>query len=237
MKEIQVVNHEGIFVTDSREVAEMTGIRHDNLTSKIKGYVEVLTTSNLRALDFFIESTYTDGKGEERPCYLLTRKGCDMVANKMTGKKGVLFTAEYVTAFEKMEKQIQELPKLSKELQAIFVIDGKQQQLETKINDLENSMPLFNIECKELQSVVRKVGIQTLGGKDAPAYKDNSLRGKVYSDIQSQLRREFGVDKYEAIKHSQIEAAKEIVQEYRAPQVLLNSIMTVNNQVSIGTSL
>ncbi len=44
-------------------------------------------------VDFFILSTYQDSKGETRPCYLLTKKGCDMVANKMTGEKGVLFTA------------------------------------------------------------------------------------------------------------------------------------------------
>ena len=30
-----------------------------------------------------------------------------MVANKLTGEKGVLFTAEYVTRFEEMEKQLQ----------------------------------------------------------------------------------------------------------------------------------
>ena len=29
-----------------------------------------------------------------------------MIANKLTGKKGVLFTAAYVTAFEKMHEQL-----------------------------------------------------------------------------------------------------------------------------------
>lgn len=62
--------------------------------------------SNFGLVDFFIPSTYKDGKGETRPCYLLTKKGCDMVANKMTGEKGVLFTAAYVTAFEKMRDTI-----------------------------------------------------------------------------------------------------------------------------------
>lgn len=49
-------------------------------------------------------------KGETRPCYLLTKKGCDMVANKMIGDKGILFTAEYVTAFENMKDIIQSNP-------------------------------------------------------------------------------------------------------------------------------
>nr|DAG22186.1 MAG TPA: KilAC domain protein [Caudoviricetes sp.]DAG32329.1 MAG TPA: KilAC domain protein [Caudoviricetes sp.] len=61
---------------------------------------------NFSLSDFFIPSTYTDSKGEQRPCYLLTKKGCDMVANKLTGEKGVLFTAAYVTAFEKMRREL-----------------------------------------------------------------------------------------------------------------------------------
>lgn len=74
------------------------------------GYISIIKESNdpkIGAVDFFIESTYQDAKGEVRPCYLLTKKGCDMVANKTTGKKGVLFTAAYVTAFEAMRKHIE----------------------------------------------------------------------------------------------------------------------------------
>lgn len=57
-------------------------------------------------VDFFIESIYEDSKGEVRPCYLLTRKGCDMVAHKLIGEKGVIFTAIYASRFEEMEKQL-----------------------------------------------------------------------------------------------------------------------------------
>lgn len=59
-----------------------------------------------RRLEFFVEAEYEDAKGEKRPCYIITRKGCDMIANKLTGKKGVLFTTAYVTAFEKMNEQL-----------------------------------------------------------------------------------------------------------------------------------
>ena len=49
--------------------------------------------SNSLPIDFFIESSYLDNKGQSRPNFLITKKGCDMIANKTTGKKGVLFTA------------------------------------------------------------------------------------------------------------------------------------------------
>lgn len=96
-------------VTDSREVAAMTEKRHDHLLRDIDGYVAILaksTAPNFGVSDFFTESTYQDSTGRTLKRYLITRKGCDMVANKMTGEKGVLFTAQYVTEFDEMEKQL-----------------------------------------------------------------------------------------------------------------------------------
>nr|WP_025775185.1 ORF6C domain-containing protein [Clostridium botulinum] len=121
---------------------------------------------------------------------------------------------------------------LSPELKAVFVLDKKTQQIEEKVNNLESNMPLFNVECKELQSLVRKVGTKVLGGYRTPAYKDNSLRGKVYADIQGQLKRQFGVNRYEAIKRMQLETAREILENYTVPIYLQDQIINVNNQVS-----
>lgn len=91
---------------NSREVAEMTGVEHKELLKKIRKYADILNGGNFALVEFFNESTYVDSKGQERPCYELTKKGCEMVANKMTGEKGVLFTAAYVDRFNKMEKEI-----------------------------------------------------------------------------------------------------------------------------------
>ena len=229
MKDLVIKKVKGQLVTDSKEVALRIGKEHKNLLRDIKGYIKVLDGSNLSSKNFFIEDTYLNSQNKEQPCYQLTRKGCDMVANKMTGEKGILFTAEYVTAFEKMEQQ--QFPKLSKELQAIFFLDDKQQKLEIEVKDLKANMPLFQVDCKELQAIVRKKGIEVLGGKDKPAYKDNSIRGKVYSDIQHQLKREFGVSRYEAIKRRQFDIAINIVNNYKAPLVIEDLIKLANDQV------
>lgn len=233
--ELQVLNQNGQLLVDSREVAEMVEKEHKNLLRDIKGYVNTLDGSNLSSQDFFIESTYINLQNKEQPCYLLTKKGCDMVANKLTGEKGVIFTAKYVTAFEEMKEKlsVKPMPQLSKELQAIFVLDERTVKIESKVNHMENNMPLFNIECKELQGLVRKVGTKVLGGYKSPAYQDNSLRAKIYKDIQGQLKREFGVDKYEAIKRIQLEKAREIVSNYTVPVILQDQIILLNNQMRI----
>ena len=72
----------------------------------IAGYLKVLDKSNvlkIEGVDFFIAGTYEDVKGETRPRYLISKMGCEMVANKLTGEKGVLFTAAYVARFNEME--------------------------------------------------------------------------------------------------------------------------------------
>ena len=61
-------------VLDSREVAEMVGMRHADLMRNIDHYIEVISTNaKLRSLDFFVESTYKDKKGETRK--LLKKEG------------------------------------------------------------------------------------------------------------------------------------------------------------------
>lgn len=110
MNELQVFTHGTADVVDSRDVARMVEKQHKHLLRDIAGYIEVMEKSGepkIGPSDFFIPSTYTNSQNKEQPCYLLTKKGCDMVANKMTGEKGVLFTAAYVTAFEKMREHIQ----------------------------------------------------------------------------------------------------------------------------------
>ena len=138
--------------------------------------------------------------------------------------------------FINCEKKLKEVKKLSPmelmELQFKALKEQKEkiEQVENRVYKLEEDMPLFQIDCKEIQALVRKKGIEALGGYRSIAYNDNSLRGKVYSDIQQQIRREFGVLRYEAIKRSQLEMAKEIINNYKVPLVLENEIKLLNEQ-------
>ena len=107
MNELKAMEYQGQRVIDSRDVAEMVEKPHYELRKSIRTYVGHLAEGEIPVGSFFIESSYIDIQNQERPNYLVTRKGCDMIANKLTGKKGVLFTAAYVTAFEEMQEQLQ----------------------------------------------------------------------------------------------------------------------------------
>lgn len=95
---------ENVVTIESREVAGMVGKQHNELLKDIRRFIGFLNEGKIPHVDFFVESSYKDAKGEQRPGFSLTKQGCEMVANKLTGKKGTLFTAKYVRKFNEMEQ-------------------------------------------------------------------------------------------------------------------------------------
>lgn len=111
----------------SREVAEMIQIKHSKLIRKLEGdethvgIIPILTKAQMGVSDYFIPNTYKDGSGKENKCYLFTKMGCEFIANKFTGEKGILFTAKYVKRFNQMERTIKnnQLALANKEIQEL----------------------------------------------------------------------------------------------------------------------
>ena len=233
----------------SIEVAEMVGKRHTDLIRDVRRYLEQFNESNLASVEFFKESTYKDSKGEVRPCYNVTKKGCEFIAHKLTGVKGTEFTAKYINRFHDMEDMIREsipqndsldLSDLSAELQAIIMHDKKIQRMENRIDKLEFDIPLYGSEADELCNHVKRKGVEMLGGKESNSYKDTKIRSAVYTDIYNQIKREFGLydDKgryksYKALKRKYIYDAHEVVDAYSLPTFLDEQIKDCNAQMNM----
>ena len=93
----------------SREVAEMIEVKkHSDMLSKIDKLNESLLNGKIRSVDYWFESTYKDSTGRELREFQVTKKGCELIAHKTTGDKGVLFTVRYMERFEEMEKHIKQ---------------------------------------------------------------------------------------------------------------------------------
>lgn len=219
----------------SLEAAEMIGKEHKELLRDIRRYSEQLNESKIALVDFFTESTYLDGKNETRPCYLVTKKGCEFIAHKLTGIKGTEFTAKYINRFHDMEEIIQK-PKspmelLELEFKALKQVEDKVDSVDKDLQTFKKDMPLLGIEESRITAAVKKKGVKCLGGKESEAYQDKSIRGKVYSDIYSQLKREFGVDTYKAIKRNQCDLAVSIIEGYELPMALEEEINDLNAQL------
>ena len=109
-----VTNEQGetIPVIDSREVARMLGKEHKEILRYIDGsndrvgILPTLLSTKCTPMDYFIESSYRDSLNRKYKCYLCTRMGCDLLATRQTGEKGILFCAKYVKRFNAMEKEL-----------------------------------------------------------------------------------------------------------------------------------
>ena len=249
-KENNLITNKEIKTLDSREVAQMLEINHWEIlrklegTDKIKGIIPTLTNNKIVVSDYFIKSSYKDLSGKENRCYLFTKMGCEFIANKFTGEKGILFTAKYVERFNQME-QVIEKPKtafdlLELQFAALKEVKNQLDQVADKttknikaFEEFKEDSPLFNIECEELQNAVRRKGVKVLGGKNSKAYKDRSLRARVYKDIHREFQRHFGINSYKAIKRKHFEMAKDLVDFYEVPIILKDEIKVLNNQMCV----
>ena len=104
------------------EIADMMEMSHADLlkkiegTNKIIGIIPVFSKGKIPLADYFIETVYSDAQGKPRKCYNVTKLGCDFLANKFTGEKGILFTAKYVKRFREMENFIESDEQLKSKL-------------------------------------------------------------------------------------------------------------------------
>lgn len=240
MKGLTIINKDGQFLADSREVAEMVKKEHAHLMRDIRGYVEILNKShspNLDSENFFIEDVYVNSRNQQQPCFLLTRKGCDMVANKMTGEKGVLFTAEYVTQFEEMENKSKEqeqdpLKGLSPELRAIIMLDEKYQEFDGRVSLLEDTMTIDYEQQEQLHRYARERLVKVLGGKESPAYKE--LSKKVFSNLWNRYKQVFHVNSYKNTAKKDFIQAIDYIKVWEPSKEMGYMITGANSQIKFN---
>lgn len=104
-----------ILTISSRDVAKMMETQHNELLKKIRKFsndferhnesIENTNEVKISHVEFWIESTYKDSKGEIRPEFQVTKKGCEYLAMKGTGFKNNIFTVKYMKRFEELENE------------------------------------------------------------------------------------------------------------------------------------
>lgn len=160
-----------------------------------------------------------------------TAKEMAMLERNEKGKQ----VRRYFIQVERKYKQEQK-PKSAIQIiqEAILEVNQKISDVNTDLQKFKRDLPLLGVECDEIKKAKNKKVVPLLGGKNAAAYKNKSLRSRVYIDINNQLCREFGVSVYAAIKRCQTETAKKIIEEYKLPLALEEEIRNTNSQLEIN---
>lgn len=183
----------------SMDVAKMvTGKEHKNLMRDIRSYVAELAELKIEPGDFFKESTYKDANNQTRPCYNVTKKGCEFIAHKLTGVKGTEFTAKYINRFHDMEDAIRQgIPNnLSPQLQLLINMEMKQKEHDQKLEELDNKVDSIkevvalrpNAWRKESSTIINKIA-QKLGGYE----HIKLIREELYRILEERMHVALGV--------------------------------------------
>lgn len=201
--------------------------------------------TNIENNEFYEENQdwwgfFTMKNGNECKDYRLTTDFAKHLSMESHSSKGKIARQYFVKVEDSMKEVALRLRSMSPELQAIIMHDKKIQQVETRVESVNQDlqkfkmdMPLLGIEIDRITEAVKKKGVHCLGGKDSNSYKDKSLRGKVYHDIYRELKRQFGVATYKAIKRNQCDMAVEVIERYELPYILAEQIRDCNAQMSM----
>lgn len=237
---IDINRNEKTKTIPSTEVAKMMQKEHKEVIRMIDGYeppegskkrkivgiIPTLTKGNITPSDYFIENTYKDKSGKLNKCYECTKMGCELLANKLTGEKGILFSATYVKRFNEMESaqmQTIDTTELSPNLQSFKMLfdsmveqELKQKQMEKDIKGLQNS--LDNIQ--DLISLSKdnwRADVKNMVNKIT--YKTGINHKVIYDEIYKEIDNRFGVNLNIRLKNRKNNAIKNGISKTKADKI------------------
>lgn len=201
---------------NSLEIAGMVGRDHSKVIRDMRGLIDHLNEAKIGSVKYFIESTYKDAKGEERPCFDCTKKGCELYSTRMTGSKGTQFAVAYIERFNEMEKQLK-APTNNTELLLETALKHERDLIEVndRIDRLETETTINSSQRRKISGVVTATVVKVLGGKKSNAYRDSSIRSTAFSQCYREVRELYDVSSYLDIPKVKYEEALAIISKWQ----------------------
>ena len=126
------------------------------------------------------------------------------------------------------------MPKLSKELQAIFLLDNRTAELDQRLTAVENTMVIDYGQQQTLKNAVNhRVVVEVLGGKSSPAYNDPHVRGRVFSECNGDIQSWFHVSSRNNIPRKRFDEAVEYINRWKPSTNTVMMIQNVNGQTKM----
>lgn len=236
---LAVIEHEGIRVITTEQLADVYETDINNIKNNFNRnkdkfsegvHYYYLEGEDLR--DFKNEVTDSDLVGKRASSlYLWTERGANRHCKILdTDKAWEQFDTLEETYF-KVKESRDFFEGMSKELQAILVMDKKQQQIDNRVKSLENNMTIDYAQQSNLRDIANRVVVQALGGKDAPAYKEVSK--KAFSSIWKDYKRAFQVNSYANTLVKDFKEGKEFLENWKPERDLELMILGANAQRTI----
>lgn len=241
-----LIQWEGQVVITTAQLAEVYGSTTDNISDNFNRNKDRFTAGKhyilLEGKELRDFKNYSAESGlvskNARQLYLWTRRGasrhCKILGTEKAWEQFDYLEEKY---FDRQSNKQQVPLTLQQQIQTIAQgtseLYERVEALDKKIETTLLELPLLGVESDKINGALKKRGVEIAGGKDSNAYKDKRLLKRIYWDMHGQLRREFGVNTYKAIKRNQTELALKFLSEYKPPLILKNQIDQCNAQLSL----
>lgn len=226
-------------MTTARKLYEFLGMDSRNYSRWVRNNISEneFAEENVDYWVFVIKEENPLG-GRPTTDYRLTASFAKKLSMMAKSEKGEQARKYFVKVEDGMKELASRFQNMSPELRAVLVVDQrvtrvekKADTLEERFNDFEQNLPLLPEDADDVSKEVKKRVVEILGGKDSNAYHDKSLSQKVFMDAYRNLKSNFDVSSYKAIKRSRRDMAVQIAREYKPPLYLAEQIKAENAQM------
>lgn len=128
------------------------------------------------------------------------------------------------------------MKKIEANTKKIEAIEVKASKHGKQLREIEEEYPLLPPEADDLSKAVQRKGVEVMGGKNSNAYTNTDLRRKVYRDIYTEIKRNYGLidemgrqKSYKKLKRKNLKGALLIVEQYILPIGLENEVNEEND--------
>ena len=237
MNELQITEFKNIRVLTTQQIAEAYGtdskVISNNFNRNKERYVEGKHFVCLEGeeLKQFKTNHQFDESSKINKLYLWTEKGAFLHAKSLNTDEAWAVYENLVDTYFNRRKPLTALEQLQLTQQAVLEVKEQVDSVSKDLQDFKNDMPLLAVECEKITRAVKAKGVEVLGGRRSEAYRNNSLRSKVYRDIHSEVRRQFGVNTYKALKRNVCDKVIAWIEDYQLPLVLKEEVNDFNSQL------
>ena len=218
----------------SLEVAEMVDRRHDQVLRDIDTIIKHFGDDHKSVGNYFMQDEYKDALNRVKPCYRLTKKGCELYSTRMTGEKGTQFAVAYIERFNKMENHIKQesLPINNTKLllETALKHEERIENMESDVNMLKDTMRIDSRQESNISRNAKRAVINALGGKKSKAY--GTMSRKVFGRFWAEFKRYFEVARYGDIPKKHFDEAIEWISEWQPDTTTRMEIRAENSQLS-----
>lgn len=216
-----------------KEIAEIHGRQEAHINevvnNNIKRFKEGIDIINLLGSEDFkivVDDLGLKASNRQKYSYLVSERGYAKLLKILEDDVAWEQYEKLVDGYFNMRKQI---PKMSKELQAILMLDEKTVEMDNRIAKLENNMTIDYAQQEELRELANKKATSVLGGPYAPAYKE--LNKKVFANIWGDYKRIMQVNSYKNTPVKNFELGRKTIIEWQPHRDLALMIKGCNAQL------